>query len=137
MEKREQFLIQTSFPEACHYLQNVFFPKAKEIGIGAWIQLLSPGIIINETKRFSMRKVLERRMFLTILVEEDINGKVCVTVLSTYRAIWEIVGASTGTIATCGLVALVAVPLLWVKYQRWKRNFEKSVALLKSDLVVK
>lgn len=134
MENREQFLIQTSFPEACYYLQNVFFPKAKEIGIGAWIQLLPPKIIVNETERFGMRKILEKRIILTVQVEKDLNGKVCVTVLSTYRAIFEIIGASVGTIVTCGLLALIAAPLLWIKYQRWNKEFEKTVALLKSDL---
>lgn len=134
MENREQFLIQTSFPQACNYLQNVFFPKAKEIGIGAFIQLIPPKIIANETKRFSMRKILERRIFLTVQVEEDINGRVCITVLSTYRAVYEIIIASVGTIATCGLVALIAAPLLWMKYQRWNKEFQKAVALLKSDL---
>lgn len=134
MENREQFLIKTSFPKACHYLQNTFFPKAKEIGIGAWIQLLPPKIIVNEAKRFGMRKILEKRIILTVQIEEDISGKVCVTVLSTYHAVFEIISVSVGTVITCGLLGLIAAPLLWIKYQRWNKEFAKAIALIKSDL---
>ncbi len=136
MEKREQFSIQTSFPEACQYLQTAFFQKAKQAGIGAWIQLLSPKTTINETHRFAMTKVLEKKMFLTIQIERNADGRTFVTVLSSYRITEFVIVSLLASIPTCGLAILLAGPAIWVKSNRWDSNFQKAVAILKNDLGV-
>jgi hypothetical protein len=134
MERRDQFQIQTSFPEACQYLQTVFFPKAKEAGIGAWVQLLSPRTKINEPSRFAMYKILERRMSLTVQVEQIPDGRVFVSVLTRFRIMEIVIASSIFAIPTCGLAIIPGGIVLWLKSNRLDANFQKAVAILKNDL---
>lgn len=134
MEKRESFTINRSFPETCQYLQNAFFPRLKESGAGAMIQLLSPRIIINEPTRFAMKRIMEKRVFLTVEAAQDQTGTVHITVMSSFMATFQLVSGLILTAITCGLFALLLVPLFYLKYNRWNQDVAKAVALLKADL---
>ena len=134
MEKREQFIVRTSFPQACNYLQNGFFPQAKDAGIGAWIQLLSPKIIVNEPRLFSMLKVLEKNMFLTIQIEETPKSESGCNLSSQYKIAEHVKIAILALIPTCGISFIVVPLVVWVKSNRWKSNFSKTSLILKSEL---
>jgi hypothetical protein len=134
MELRESFQINRSFPEACQYIQGALFPRLKETGVGPVIQLHSPRIFINESKRFGMVKVLEKRMTLRIEASEDNNGRAFVTVMSRLDITWNIVSTIILGVTTCGIFALIFVPVIFVKKNRWAGYFRKTVALLRSDL---
>jgi hypothetical protein len=136
MERRESFVSQRSFPEICQYVQTAFFPRLKEQGVGAVIQLLSPRIVANESSKFAMMKVLEKRMTLRVEVEQSTEGKVFVTVASSLGMVSNIVGAVIASVFTCGLAALILGPLLYWKYSRWNTNVQKAVNLLKADLAI-
>jgi hypothetical protein len=134
MEKRESFASGRSFPETCQYLQTAFFPRLKEIGVGPMIQLLSPRIVVNESRRFGMMKVLEKRMILKVEVTEDNAAGTVVTVMSSLDITMNIIATVILGLTTCGLAALIFVPLILVKKNRWEQNVHKAVALLKADL---
>jgi hypothetical protein len=134
MEKRESFPINRSFPETCQYIQGTLFPRLKEIGVGPMIQLHSPRISINESKRFGMAKSLEKRMTLRIEASEDNSGTTFVTVMSSLDITMNIVATVILGITTCGIFALIFVPIIFVKKKRWEQYFQKTLALLRSDL---
>lgn len=130
MEKRQQFVIKASFPQACQYLQNGFFPQAKEAGIGAWIQLLSPKIVINEPRCFGMKKLLEKNMSLTVQIEETPTREVIVTLTSQYNISPMLIRGLLFSIPTCGIAGVVAGIVIWVKSSRWKNYYEKANSIL-------
>jgi hypothetical protein len=134
MNKRETFRSGKSFPETCQYVQTYFFPRLKEMGVGAMIQLLSPRITVNEPRRFGMTRVLEKRMLLTVEVEEDNTGSTLVTVISSLNITMNIIATIILGFATCGVAALIFIPLILIKKNRWEQNVQKAVALLKTDL---
>lgn len=134
MEKRESLPIIRSFPETCQYVQGALFARLKEIGVGPTIQLHSPRIFINESKRFGMMKILEKRMTLRIEVSEDNNGRTFVTVMSSLDITMNIVTTIILGLTTCGIFALIFVPIIFVKKNRWEGYFKKTIALLRSDL---
>lgn len=134
MHKRESIISQRSFPATCQYVQSEFFPRLKEQGVGAMIQLLPPRIVANEPRRFEMLKVLEKRMTLRIEVQEDDEGKVYVTASSSLGIMSNIIIGAIISVATCGAAALVLAPLIYWKYSRWNTNIQKAVDLLRADL---
>lgn len=134
MHKRETFRSGRPFTETAQYLQAAFFPRLKEAGVGALIQLLPPRITVNEPRRFGMTRLLEKRMFLTVEVEEDAAGNALVTVMSTLRIEVYFISGIIFTLLTCGVAALLFIPITLIKYNRWTQYVQKTVALLKSDL---
>jgi hypothetical protein len=134
MERRESFVSHRSFPEICQYVQTAFFPRLREHGVGAMIQLLSPRIIINESTKFVMMRILEKRMTLRVEVEQNAEGNVFVTVASSLSILFNVVTAIILSVTTCGAAALILAPLIYMKYSRWNASVEKAIGLLKSDL---
>ena len=134
MERRESFTVNRSFPATCQYIQNAFFPRLKEAGVGAIVQLLPPRITVNEPARFAMKRMIEKRVFLTVEAAQDQAGTVHITVMSSFLATFQFATGLIFTALTCGLLALLLVPLFYLKYNRWKLNIDKTLALLKTDL---
>lgn len=127
MHKRESFLSGRSFTEACSYLQTTFFLRFEQQGVGGLIQeLVPPRIAINESRKFEMTKALGKRMMLRITIDEADEGKTCITVASSLSILRHVVHTVLGSIATCGLAALVFGPLIYMKYGGFnlKCNFE-------------
>src|SRR5262245_22441178 len=131
MEKRESFPSIHSFPETCQYIQNSLFPRLKQIGVGPMIQIHSPRITVNEPRRFAMTKILEKRMTLTVQASEDDTGRTFVTVMSSLDITMNIVATIILGLTTCGIFALIFVPIIFVKKNRWEQNVQKTVALLR------
>lgn len=134
MERRESFVSQRPFPEICQYVQTAFFPRLKEQGVGAVIQLLPARIVANDHSKFVMMKVLEQRMILRVEVERNTEGNAFVTVASSLGIASNIVAAVAISVFTCGAGALIFAPLIYMKYNRWNVNIQKALNLLKTDL---
>ena len=81
-----------------------------------------------------MKRMIEKRVFLTVEATQDRTGTVHITVMSSFLATFQFVSGLIFTLLTCGLLALLFVPLFYLKYNRWNQNVEKAVALLKTDL---
>jgi hypothetical protein len=95
---------------------------------------MSPQITANEPNRFGMTKILEKRMILRVEISADAAGNTYVTVMSTLRMAIDVTRTVILGVTTCGLLALVFVPLIYLKYSRWQNATNKAVALLKADL---
>ena len=82
-----------------------------------------------------MKRMIEKRVFLTVEASQDQAGTVHITVMSSFVATFHFVTGFILTALSCGVLALLLVPLFYVKYNRWNQNVAKTVALLKADLV--
>jgi len=81
-----------------------------------------------------MKQMIEKRVFLTVEADRDQTGRVQVTVMSSFVAEIQLVGAVIFSVLSCGLLALLFAPLFCLKYNRWNQSVAKAVALLKADL---
>jgi hypothetical protein len=129
-----------SFIETRQYVQTSFFPRLIQMGVLA--MPLAPKIVVNEPRRFWMTwtlekgRLLEEGMLLTLGVDEDNTGNTLVTVVSSLDLTLSIIRAVSFGVATCGVMALVLVPFLFVRKDRWDQNVHKAITLLKADLAV-
>lgn len=133
MQKTSVLVSGRSFIETRNYIASVYFPKLKDAGVGAWIQLLSPKVKINEPHRFVMSKVLEKRLWLRVETREEQNGSTLIAVTVELSDFYMISGLIV-SLLSCGIFALVFVPLIYWKYSRCGDYLQKAVALLRADL---
>lgn len=81
-----------------------------------------------------MKRMIEKRVFLTVETDRDQAGRVQITVMSSFLAEVQLAGAVIFSVLSCGFLALLFAPLFYLKYSRWNQNAAKAVALLKADL---
>lgn len=115
------------------YLEEDFFPRLRERSVGAWVQVIPPRVSREMPTEFAMRHVLERNVFLELVLREG-SPRSTVTLTLVWRWSGFLISGIVASVLTCGLGAAVFVPVLLIKRGRCLRNFDSALDLLREGL---
>jgi len=81
-----------------------------------------------------MTRLLENKIVLTVEATQDQSRRVFVTIMSSYKMTAFVRNGIVLSVITFGLSVLIVAPAFYLKYNRWKKDVQIVIALLKSDL---
>ncbi len=133
MRTQQGFVTEHSFEEVRDYVANRLIPAVRTASASPVPRLLKPRIRRDDAETFQISTILEKRLFLRVLVGRKDPGSM-IEVSLTYRLEVQVFMGCLATAATLGVAALFFVPLyLWAR-QRFKRYADLTTELLSKDL---